>query len=92
MSDFKLAHVDSMPDFESGFKYHVAVTVGDSGGYSWTGDSVVLGPECVTPGEWNVTIDRLIKSLEQVRREGLRKLASNNRGQPSTCAPDVGRH
>ena len=77
MSYFTLVHVDS----SGGRKppsHFVAVAIGESGGYDWT-DAEVMGHDCATPEEWDYMIDRLIKSLESVRRRGHAKLAENRR-------------
>lgn len=38
-------------------------------------DYILLTPECVSPGELDAQVDRLIRELEQVRTLGKQKLA-----------------
>ena len=77
MNDFILVHVDSSGGLIPP-THLVAVGIGQCGKYSWT-DADVMGHDCVTPTEWDQMVDRLIKSLEHVRRKGHAKLAENVR-------------
>jgi hypothetical protein len=76
MSDFILAHVDSLGGLKPPTNL-VAVAIGQSGKYSWS-DFTIMGHDCVTHEEWDSMVDRLIKSLEQVRRRGHAKLKEND--------------
>lgn len=50
-------------------RYHLSVGIGRSGKRSYS-DVPVVGHECISPEEWDETIDQLIKSLEGVRQAG----------------------
>jgi hypothetical protein len=76
MSDFNLIHVETSGGLTPP-TYEIAVAIGQSGkGYEWT-DAQVIGHTCVASKEWDDMIDRLVKSLEKVRREGHIKLQKN---------------
>jgi hypothetical protein len=75
MNDFYLVNADTSGGFTPP-KHEVAVAIGQSGRLNWT-DAQVMGHACITTTEWNEMIDRLIKSLEQVRSEGHAKLREN---------------
>ncbi len=72
MSDFILVHVDRSGDLKLS-DFIVGVAIGQCGKYEWS-DRDVLGHDCATPNEWDQMIDRLIASLEEVRRKGHTKL------------------
>ena len=76
MSDFTLTHIDSSGGQQRPANL-VAIGIGQSGGYSWTGDLDIMGHDCASPREWDEMVDRLIRSLEKVRAQGHVKLAAN---------------
>lgn len=77
MSDFVLLHTDSSGGGGLAPTYHVAVGIGQSGDCSWTKNATVMGHDCTDGLEWDHIIDRLQKSLEEVRRQGHAKLSKN---------------
>ena len=77
MSDFILVHVDTAGGLKPS-AHQVAVAIGASGNYDWT-DATCLGHPCLTSKEWDVMINRLKDSLENVRKQGHAKLTDNRR-------------
>jgi hypothetical protein len=77
MSDFRLLHGNKSID-PTRRSYVVAVEPCPTGPLSWT-DRKVMGHDCATAEDWDELIDRLIKSLQRVRRQGQAKLADDDR-------------
>ncbi|HWX20418.1 MAG TPA: hypothetical protein VN578_11010 [Candidatus Binatia bacterium] len=86
MDDFILLDADSSGGHGLPPTYLVAVGVGMHGQHGWWKDHVVMGSDCVTHEEWDHMVNRLIKSLETVRRKGHAKLEKNYSQTGATMA------